>query len=50
MSHLDAHPSVIRFRQHGARPHSSMIDATRLRELCLDAGAACGRSSAARSA
>ena len=39
MTKLDDHPSVVRFRRSEPRPHPGTLDADRLRQLCLDAGA-----------
>lgn len=39
MTKLDDHPSVLRFRRSEPRPHPGTLDAARLRQLCLDAGA-----------
>lgn len=39
MTKLDDHPSVVRFRQSEPRSHVGMLDADRLRRLCLDSGA-----------
>jgi ferredoxin len=39
MTKLDDHPSVARFRRSEPRPHPGTLDARRLRQLCLDAGA-----------
>jgi ferredoxin len=39
MIRLDDHPSVVRFRKAEARPHAGTLDATCLRDVCLEAGA-----------
>ncbi len=39
MSKLDDHPSVVRFRRSEPRPAASPLDVSRVRPLCLDAGA-----------
>jgi ferredoxin len=39
MSKLDEHPTVIRYRQSSAHLAPNVLDADRLRRLCLDAGA-----------
>jgi NAD-dependent dihydropyrimidine dehydrogenase PreA subunit len=39
MTKLADHPSVIRFRRSEHRPHPGTLDADRLRQICLDAGA-----------
>jgi NAD-dependent dihydropyrimidine dehydrogenase PreA subunit len=39
MPRLDDHPTVVRHRRAEPRPHPGTLDAARLRQLCLDAGA-----------
>jgi Fe-S-cluster-containing hydrogenase component 2 len=39
MTKLDDHPDVVRFRQSETHPHPGLLDADRLRRICLEAGA-----------
>jgi ferredoxin len=39
MARLDEHPSVVRYRQSSEKAPPKVLDATWLRQLCLDAGA-----------
>jgi ferredoxin len=39
MAKLDEHPTVVRYRESPEKPPPQILDADRLRRLCLDAGA-----------